>query len=244
MAESRSVPPGSAGASPSGESAAVSVPAAIAEEEQLRITTLYEKLVEIDGYTLLGVSATADAKEIKNAYFARAKLFHPDRFFRKDLGPLKTKIDTIFNAMTLALDTLTDPERRRAYDSYLREVLKTRLERRKAEALETGGDFLAAAEVWSRVVDLLPGDAYVHHRYAQALLRARVNLPAALVAAARAIEIDPIRAAYRLNAAFLYIALDREGSSLTELEVAYQLERDPAVAGLHAAIAERVLRAG
>jgi len=241
------VPPGIAveGAvvRPSGEMAAQAAPR-ISEDEVHRIQDFHSKLNRMDHYRLLGVSATTDAKDIKRAYFALAKLYHPDRFFRKDVGALKPKIDAIFAAMSNALETLTDPDRRATYDAYLRDVLKTRITRRNAESLEARGDFRAAAEIWARVIESLPTDAYVHYRYAYALLRARASFDGASAAAARAIELDPTRAEYRITAASLYLATGLERSALAELDAACELEVDRLdYHGLRAAVAERVDRA-
>lgn len=231
------VPPGIRSAPPPG-----ALPQ-LGEEEQRRISDLYARLNKIDHYRLLGVAATADAKDIKRSYYALAKLYHPDRFFRKDVGPLRPKIQAIFAAMTTAMETLVDASRRAAYDAYLRDVLRTRIARRNAEALEGRKEFAAAAEVWARVVEQLPTDAYVQHRYAYALLRGRTreSFEAAVAAAVRSIELDPTRAEYRLTAASLYLATGRERSALAELEVAAELEQDRTdIAGLLAAVSERV----
>lgn len=216
----------------------------ITEEEAHRIQDVYARLNKMDHYRLLGVAATTEPKDIKRAYFTLARLYHPDRFFRKDVGALKPKIEAIFAAMTNAHDTLTDPQRRAPYDAYLREVLKTRIMRRNAEALEVRQDFRAAADVWARVVESLPTDAYVQHRYAYALLRARTSYGAAIGAATRAIELDPTRAEYRITAASLYLAAGRDRSALGELDAACELEVDRLdLAGFRAAVAERVDRA-
>jgi curved DNA-binding protein CbpA len=213
----------------------------ISEEEAHRIQEFYSKLNKMDHYRLLGVAATADTKDIKRAYFALAKLYHSDRYFRKDVGALKPKIDAIFAAMTNALDTLTDGERRATYDAYLREVLKTRITRRNAEALESRRDYVAAAEIWARVVESLPTDAYVHHRQAYALLRGGVNFDIAISAAMRAIELDPLRSEYRITAASLYIASGRDRMALGELDAACELEPDRQdYIGLRAAISAKV----
>lgn len=212
----------------------------ISDEEQRRISDAYDRLNKIDYYRLLGVAATTDAKDIKRAYFALAKLYHPDRFFRKDVGALRPKIDAVFAAMTTALETLTDPPRRQQYDAYLRDVLRTRLLRRNAEAFEQKQDWAAAAEHWERVVEQIPTDAYLHHRYAYALLRAGKDVAQGVAIIARAIQLDPTRAEYRFTAACLYLAMGRERSALAELDVACELEPDRFdYAGLRAAVAER-----
>jgi DnaJ-domain-containing protein 1 len=238
------MPPGEMRRSSAEISAVEAGLAPLPDEEQRRISELYARLNRIDHYRLLGVAATADTKAIKRSYYALAKLFHPDRFFRKDVGALRPKIDAVFAAMTNALDTLTDVERRAAYDAYLREVLRTRMTRRSAEALEVRKDWAAAAEVWSRVVEALPTDALVHHRHAYALLRAKMVGPAAIGAATRAIELDPSRAEYRITAAGLYLAAGRDRSALAELQVACELEADRTeIAAVAAALAARLERA-
>lgn len=215
----------------------------VSPEDQRRITELYDKLNRTDYYTLLGVSATDDAKAIKRAYFALAKDHHPDRWFRKDVGALRPKIDAIFAAMTNALETLTNPQARAEYDSYLRELLKTRMNRRQAAALEARQDWRTAAEAWARVVERLPTDAYVQHRYAYTLLRARTSYEVAIEAANRAIELDPTRAEYRITCASLNLAAGFDRNALAQLEVACELASDRAdIAALHAGIAERVSR--
>ncbi|MBX3259879.1 MAG: DnaJ domain-containing protein [Labilithrix sp.] len=214
------------------------------EATQRRITELYERLNRVDHYGLLGVSATDDAKAIKRAYFALAKEHHPDRWFRKDIGALRGKIEAIFNAMTTAEATLTNAKRRAEYDAYLRDVLKTRIDRRRAEALEASKDWAAAAEVWARIVEQLPTDAYVQHRRAYTLLRSGSGYDAATAAATRAIELDSTRAEYRVTAANLHLAEGRDRSALAQLAVACEIEPDRAdLGGLHAALGVRVARA-
>lgn len=217
----------------------------LSAEERRRINELYDRINDIDHYTLLGVAATADVKTIKRAYFAKAKVFHPDRLFRKDVGVLRVRVEAVFTALTTAHDTLTDTYRRADYDEYLRDVLRTRITRKKAEQLEAEGDWEAAADAWSRVAAQLPADAFVLHRYATALLRTRRNFDGAIALALRAKEIDPTRAEYHLTLASLYLATGRDRGAVGELEVAATVAQDRGdVADLLAAVSERVARRG
>ena len=88
-------------------------------EEKRKILDLYYRLEELDHYALLGVPRNADKRTIKRAYYELAPAFHPDRYFRKDLGSFKAKMEAIFGRITLAHDTLTRPEERAAYDAQL-----------------------------------------------------------------------------------------------------------------------------
>lgn len=222
----------------------VETPAAgIPPEEQKAILDLYARLERIDHYALLGVAATDDVKTIKRAYHTKAKEHHPDRYFRKDVGSLRPKIDAIFAALAKAEAVLADKQERAAYDAYLSERLKTRLHRRQAAALEAAKSWAPAAEIWARIVEQLPTDAYVQHRYAYCLLRAGKDLDAATAAAQRALELDSTRAEYRMTAASLHLAEGRDRTALAQLAIAAELLPDRTdIAGLHAALAERVAR--
>jgi tetratricopeptide (TPR) repeat protein len=65
------------------------------------------------GYAeILGVSSNADAKAIKKAYRALSRDFHPDRFFRKQIGDFKPRLEAIFKKVTEAYELLSDPATR------------------------------------------------------------------------------------------------------------------------------------
>jgi curved DNA-binding protein CbpA len=104
-------------------------------DHQREIETKFARLDTIDHYAILGLERAADRKEIKRAYFALTARFHPDRFFRKRLGPFKPKMEALFGRMTEAHDTLTASDRRAEYDAYLGSIDKTRsIEQMLAEA--------------------------------------------------------------------------------------------------------------
>ncbi|HLS67707.1 MAG TPA: J domain-containing protein [Kiloniellales bacterium] len=64
-----------------------------------------------DLYSLLGVSKTATADEIKAAYRGLAKQLHPD------LNPGDSKVEQRFKEVSQAYSLLSDPEKRRRYDA-------------------------------------------------------------------------------------------------------------------------------
>lgn len=108
-------------------------------EQKKRVLDYFHRLDDLDHYTLLGVTAEADKKTVKRAYFELAGYFHPDRYFGKKLGTFKPKMEVLFNRITEAHDTLTDAAKRLDYDAYLEEVATTRgmeamLERAMAES--------------------------------------------------------------------------------------------------------------
>jgi len=64
-------------------------------------------------YEILGVSVNVDFKDLKKAYFRRAKECHPDRFE----GSLEKEAE--FKQLVHAFDVLSDPLKKREYDQSL-----------------------------------------------------------------------------------------------------------------------------
>ena len=61
-------------------------------------------------HELLGVPVGADPKTVKRAYFKLSKEFHPDRYFRKQIGPYTQRLERIFKKVLEAHEILSDPE--------------------------------------------------------------------------------------------------------------------------------------
>lgn len=95
-------------------------------DQKKRVLDLFYRLDDLDHYTLLGVSKDADKKTVKRSYFELAALMHPDRYFKKQLGSFKPKMEALFGRITEAHDTLVDPAKRIEYDAYLDEVATTK----------------------------------------------------------------------------------------------------------------------
>jgi curved DNA-binding protein CbpA len=91
-----------------------------------KIIDLFDALDTRTHYELLELPQEADKKRVKAAYYAIAPEFHPDKYFRKRLGPYKAKIEAIFARLTLAHDVLTSKQRKAEYDAYLDQLRRNR----------------------------------------------------------------------------------------------------------------------
>lgn len=67
-----------------------------------------------DPFTALGLPEGAAAEAARASYFRLAKLWHPDRL-PDDLAPFRMEVEKIFEHMSRAYRTLTDPDARRDY---------------------------------------------------------------------------------------------------------------------------------
>jgi curved DNA-binding protein CbpA len=70
-------------------------------------------------YEILEVHPRASAQEIKKSYLDLSRKFHPDRFFSKNLGAYKQKLELIFSKIQKTYAVLKNPIEREAYDQRL-----------------------------------------------------------------------------------------------------------------------------
>jgi molecular chaperone DnaJ len=136
-----------------------------------------------NAYEILGLSTDADNEEIKAAYHALVKKYHPDKFESEEFNQeLRRKIEALFAHITGAYADLGSPETRAAYDearhkreSRVDAALQTRasgdVEReRMAETLFRAGqaarlqaDFEKAVRFFKECIWLCPNTAPYHH---------------------------------------------------------------------------------
>lgn len=91
----------------------------LTEEQKKRILFVELHLDDWNHYRLLELKRSAAAADVKAAYFKLSKEFHPDAYFRKDVGRYRERVDRIFRAMKAAYDVLSKPQHRAAYDDTL-----------------------------------------------------------------------------------------------------------------------------
>jgi hypothetical protein len=96
--------------------AAAASAAGLSEDQRKRIDALHDSLDHRDAFQLLEVERGASDKDVKRAYFRLSKEFHPDRFFGKEIGDYRAKVQKIFLAVKEAFELLSDKDRRAAYE--------------------------------------------------------------------------------------------------------------------------------
>jgi tetratricopeptide (TPR) repeat protein len=100
---------------------APSVDAALLEEVDLEperkkeIIELERALDTLDHFAVLGLKPGASPADVKTAYYNASRRFHPDRYFGKNLGSFRARMERIFRRLTDAHNVLTQPDKREAY---------------------------------------------------------------------------------------------------------------------------------
>ena len=97
-------------------------PALDIDEETQRAILGFEQNLDLDYFEILGVASNADTKEIKRAYFGLSKRFHPDRFFRRNLGTYGARLEKIFKCVSEAYELLHDPTSRKEVERTIAEA--------------------------------------------------------------------------------------------------------------------------
>ena len=201
---------------------------------------------EIDYYGLLGVARDATEAEIRERFRSLAREAHPDRA----PAARKAEAESKFQDLTEAVNVLTSPDRRKAYDfdlaaargssenadavaqNYLSQGIAAFKERKYAEA---AGNF-------QLVVGRNPRDVKAQHYLGLASARAG-DVRTAVKAIEAALALEPHNASLLKDAGAIF----RQAGLLLKAEKAYQeaLRWDPAGGEARKALEEiRVQRAG
>jgi curved DNA-binding protein CbpA len=212
------------------------------------VDALFALVYDADHYRILGVERDAGGSEIKRAYYALAKRFHPDRFQRDADASLRQQIEAAFMKITQAYETLHDARSRSAYDLKLGAPNSSQSsgsgnlsadasaksglsrEQRAAEAFTQGlaalkqNNLSTAVTLLGEAARLAPQQARYHAFYGSALardVRTRHQAEAALLIALKLDATDP---AYHVMLAELLSTLGQFLRAERELEQALALD--------------------
>jgi len=220
-------------------------------DPRAEIDALFALVYEADNYRILGLARTTDVGEIKRAYYALAKRFHPDRFQRDADATLKPQIEAAFMKITQAYETLRDPQARAAYELKLgtqigapvssqishragavsRPASNPNLprEQRAAESFTQGivalkqNNLSSAVTLLGEAARLAPQQPRYHAFYGSALARDVRTRRQAEVELQTAIKLEENNAEYRVMFADLLLVLGQPLRAERELERALAL---------------------
>lgn len=151
-------------------------PAEVTPEIFLRKKEILAKAAKIDKenyFEMLGVSRDSTAEQVQAAYFALAKVWHPDRT-PAALADVKQQCARVFAHMSEAHKTLIDAEKRRSYMTLLRDggatpesqaeitrVVEAATNFQKAEICMRRNDVAQAEELCKKAVEADPQADYI-----------------------------------------------------------------------------------
>src|SRR6266446_3359011 len=208
--------------------------AAEAANELADLDTFLERLSKAsDYYEVIGLAPEADANEIKLAYYALARRYHPDRFHIQSGTPQHARISSAFARVTQAYEALTDANARSAYDAALERSRRfSRGARKQAsvsgstegfESLQAGQVQLALTRL-ATAARLSPRDARYRAHYGRALAAGEQTRRLAESELQAAVKLEPSNPIYRTMLAELYFDLNFHRRAQTELQRALALD--------------------
>lgn len=86
-------------------------------EERTQIISAEKLILSMTYWELLGVAEPLVPAKLKEQWFAVSRLYHPDRFFGRELGVYREQLEQIFQAVKHAYEVLQDTARRADYAS-------------------------------------------------------------------------------------------------------------------------------
>lgn len=177
-------------------------------------------------YEILELSLTANVNEIKDAYYAMARRYHPDRFHLQSGTRIHAQISSAFARVTQAYETLTNPNTRAGYDHTLERTMRFAQEAAKAKASQADGSEFNAASAGAEL-SFREGCAALE----QGQIRAAINY------LANATRLEPQEARYRAHYGRA-LAADENTRRLAENELQVAIKLEPRNAVFRTMLAE------
>jgi len=117
----------------------------IDEAFQKKILQTFKRADRLNHYELLGVATDAERSEIRKAYFALSKTFHPDSYYGKRLGSFKAQMEVIFRKVTDAYEVIGRQQKREAYDRYMKRSMVVSAAEEKIHRVEERAQAMSEA---------------------------------------------------------------------------------------------------
>jgi len=232
-----------------GTQPAAESPVSSGNDEQGGVQALFARLETAKTYyEVLDISPRASAEEVKDAYHAHARSYHPDRFHQSDVG-LRGRVDSAFAQIARAYETLNDPQLRAEYDAQQAPKpalgnssslpVRSMAERPPQNATNTRAENsfrqgLAAMKenkpdqalrFFAEAASIAPRQGCYRAEYGRALISQAETRRIAEIELKAAISLEPNNASYRVILAELYQALGLHRRAEGEIQRA--LSTDP-----------------
>lgn len=199
-------------------------------------------------YDILGVDTRASVDEIKRAYFAMARMFHPDKFHAGG-GETLRRVQNAFTELAQAHETLKNVETREVYDYRMRKEITAREQSRAdgtsgnaslqmeqaAESFQVGfnqlmdGNYEEALPHLARAAHYAPKNAKYHAYYGKALSEDQKQRHKAEAEMQAALRLDPDNPTFRLMLAEFFVKMNllkRAEGELTRLLAKFPSNRE------------------
>jgi len=134
---------------------------ALSPVQQRKVLALFDRLLELSPFELLGIRPTDDIKAIRRAYHSTSRELHPDAYFGQELGRFRPILDALFRRATQAQEALQheevrapflDAEIARKSEVRHRAAMVAVKERQAAEIAQAQADAEAAARRHDREI--------------------------------------------------------------------------------------------
>ena len=112
-----------------------------------RLAQRVAAMQRLNYYEVLGVKATASAADIKNAFLTLAREYHPDQHFSSASAEAKALAQELYDLISRAHETLSDPTRRQRYAAELKDGPKRDQDENIGRILAAEGKFQRGDEL-------------------------------------------------------------------------------------------------
>ncbi|MHB8872401.1 MAG: response regulator [Myxococcaceae bacterium] len=207
-----------------------------------RLVAKVAQMRKMDYFEVLGVATNAAREEIKRSYFALAKEYHPDKHFGSSSAEIRQLAGQVYDLISTAHDTLTDPDERERYVAELAsgvkrdigdevgKILAAEGKFQKGEELLRQRDFRAAHDLFREAIGLYADEGEFHAYLGWSLFQLDPNeantVDLALKSLEKAVGLNPKVDKSYLFTGYIYKATGRPDKAEKQFEKAIQCNPD------------------
>ncbi|MBI3185751.1 MAG: response regulator [Myxococcales bacterium] len=207
-----------------------------------RLVNKVQQMRKLSYFEVLGVAQNASREEVKRAYFALAKEYHPDKHFGSASAEIRQLAGQIYDLISTAHDTLADPDER---DRYLKDlasgvkrdigdevgkILAAEGKFQKGEELLRQRNFRAACGMFQEAIELYGEEGEFHAYLGWTIFQLNPEDPSSTDSALRSLEkavsLNPKLDRSYLFTGYLYKATGRPDKAEKQFEKAIQCNPD------------------